>query len=138
MTDPITPKELDHLVLRTANLDKMIQFYEDVVGCKVERTVDSIGLYQLRAGTSLIDIVDTEGELGRRGGPPPSADGLNLDHFCLRIEPWDEAAIRTHLSRHGIDAPETSPRYGADGTGPSIYIQDPDGNTVELKGPPTD
>lgn len=138
MTDPITPKELDHLVLRTANLDKMIQFYEDVLGCKVERTVDSIGLYQLRAGTSLIDIVDTEGELGRRGGPPPNASGLNLDHFCLRIEPWDEAAIRAHLSGYGINAPKTSPRYGADGTGPSIYIQDPDGNTVELKGPPTD
>ena len=87
MTDPITPKELDHLVLRTANLDKMIQFYENVLGCKVERTVETIGLYQLRAGASLIDIVDTDGELGKRGGSPPGDDGLNLDHYCLRIEP---------------------------------------------------
>lgn len=138
MTNRITPKGLDHLVLRTDQLDQMIQFYENVIGCKLERTVDSIGLYQLRAGSSLIDIVDTSGELGRRGGPPPGDDGLNLDHFCLRIEPWDETSIRDFLNSQGIDAPEPSPRYGADGTGPSIYIQDPDGNTVELKGPPTD
>lgn len=136
MTKPISPKGLDHLVLRTGQLKEMIRFYEYVLGCKVERTVDTIGLYQLRAGTSLIDLVDTDGELGRKGGPPPRADGLNLDHFCLRVEPWDEANIRKHLEDHGVKAPETSSRYGADGTGPSIYIQDPDGNTVELKGPP--
>ena len=133
----ITPKELDHLVLRTAKLQDMIYFYEAVIGCKVEPTGDSIRLYQLRAGRSLIDIVDTDGELGKLGGPPPSTDALNLDHNCLRIEPWNEAAIRYHLTKHGVNAPETSERYGADGTGPSIYIQDPDGNTVELKGTPT-
>ena len=136
MTTPITPKGLDHLVLRTNKLQEVIRFYEDVLGCKVERTVETIGLYQLRAGASLIDIVDTNGELGKRGGPPPGDDGLNLDHYCLRIEPWDEAAIRKHLEEQGVNAPETSRRYGADGTGPSIYIQDPEGNTVELKGPP--
>ena len=136
MTTPITPKNLDHLVLRTNKLQEVIRFYEDVLGCKVERTIDKIGLYQLRAGASLIDIVDTDGELGKRGGQPPGDDGLNLDHYCLRIEPWDEGAIRKHLEEHGVNAPETSSRYGADGTGPSIYIQDPEGNTVELKGPP--
>ena len=136
MTNPITAKGLDHLVIRTGQLDEMIRFYGEVLDCPVERSVESLGLHQLRAGSSLIDLVDTNGELGRRGGPPPGADGHNLDHFCLRIEPWDEAAIRRHLTAHGIDAPETSSRYGADGTGPSIYIADPDGNTVELKGPP--
>ena len=98
MKNPITPKELDHLVLRTAKLQDMIYFYEAVIGCKIERTVDSIGLYQLRAGTSLIDVVNTDGELGQLGGPPPGTDALNLDHFCLRIEPWNEAAIRSHLA----------------------------------------
>ena len=137
MTKPISPKGLDHLVLRTERLPEMIQFYENVLGCNVERTVDRLGLHQLRAGASLIDLVDTDGELGRKGGPAPSDYGLNLDHFCLRVEPWDEPAIRKHLEEHGITAPETSPRYGADGTGPSIYIQDPDGNTVELKAPPS-
>ena len=133
---PITPKGLDHLVLRTNKLQELIRFYEDVLGCKVERAVDTIGLYQLRAGASLIDIVDTDGEIGKRGGPPPGNAGLNLDHYCLRIEPWDEGAIRKHLEEHGVDAPAPSSRYGADGTGPSIYIRDPEGNTVELKGPP--
>ena len=136
MKTPITPKGLDHLVLRTNKLKQVIRFYEDVLGCKVERKVDKIGLYQLRAGASLIDIVDTDGELGKRGGPPPGDGGLNLDHYCLRIEPWDEGAIRKHLEENGVQAPKTSSRYGADGTGPSIYIWDPEGNTVELKGPP--
>ena len=136
MTNAINTKGLDHLVLRTEKPQEMILFYETVLGCKVERTVEIIGLYQLRAGTSLIDIVDTKGKLGKRGGPPPTADGLNLDHYCLRIDPWDEAAIRKHLEEHHIEAPETASRYGADGFGPSIYIQDPDGNIVELKGTP--
>ena len=136
MTNPITPKGLDHLVLRTNKLQAVIRFYEDVLGCRVERTMNTIGLYQIRAGASLIDIIDTDGELGKRGGPPPGNDGLNLDHYCLRIEPWDEGAIRKHLEQHGVNAPETANRYGADGTGPSIYIRDPEGNTVELKGPP--
>lgn len=136
MANSITLKGLDHLVLRTDKLPQMLRFYERVLGCKVERTVGKIGLYQLRAGASLIDIVDTEGELGKRGGPAPGDSGLNLDHYCLRVEPWDEAAIRKQLDKHGVNAPKSSNRYGADGTGPSIYIQDPDGNTVELKGPP--
>ena len=90
MTKPISPKGLDHLVLRTERLQEMIRFYENVLGCKVERTIDRLGLHQLRAGASLIDLVDTDGELGRKGGPAPGDDGLNLDHFCLRVEPWDE------------------------------------------------
>lgn len=136
MTNALTPKGLDHLVLRTDKLQEMLRFYKSVLGCKVERTVGEIGLYQLRAGSSLIDIVDTEGELGKKGGPAPGDNGLNLDHYCLRIEPWDEAAIRMHLENHDVNAPEASNRYGAEGTGPSIYIKDPGGNTVELKGPP--
>lgn len=138
MTKPITPKGLDHVVIRTGRIDAMIGFYETVVGCSVERSVETLGLYQLRAGASLIDLVDTNGEIGKSGGPAPGDDSLNMDHFCLRIEPWDEAVIREHLTLHKIKAPETADRYGADGTGPSIYIQDPDGNTVELKGPPSD
>ena len=136
MTKPISPKGLDHLVLRTERLQEMIRFYENVLGCKVERTIDRLGLHQLRAGASLIDLVDTDGELGRKGGPAPGDDGLNLDHFCLRVEPFDEAGIRAHLAHHGIETSASGQRYGAEGNGPSLYLQDPDGNTVELKGPP--
>lgn len=127
---------LDHLVLRTAQVDAMIAFYRDVLGCAVERRVDDIGLVQLRAGGSLVDLVDVAGDLGRRGGPPPGPDARNLDHLCLRIEPYDEAGLRAHLAAHGIEAGEGARRYGADGYGRSIYITDPDGNGVELKGPP--
>jgi len=131
----ITVREIDHVVLRVSDLEAMLTFYRDVLGCPVERRLD-IGLVQLRAGRSLIDIVPVESELGRRGGGAPRRDGPNLDHFCLRVEPFDEAAIRAHLAAHGVPAGETRVRYGAEGHGPSIYLSDPEGNTVELKGPP--
>lgn len=126
---------LDHLVLRAANLEAMLAFYRDVLGCVLERSAPESGLYQLRAGSSLIDIVDLAGELGRAGGGAPDPNGRNLDHFCLRIDPFEESAIRKHLRAHGIEAGELVRRYGAEGTGPSLYLQDPEGNTVELKGP---
>ncbi len=126
---------IDHLVLRTASHDELIAFYCDVIGMRVERRLDDIGLIQLRAGRSLLDIVPVDSELGRSGGAAPGAEGRNLDHFCLRVDPFDEDAIRAHLEEHGIDAGPAKQRYGAEGTGPSIYVRDPDGNTVELKGP---
>ncbi len=114
----------------------MVEFYCEVVGCQVERRSDEIGLIQLRAGTALIDLVPVDGVLGRQGGAAPGLEGRNMDHFCLRIDPFDEADIRRHLAAHGIDAGETARRYGAEGFGPSIYVTDPEGNVVELKGPP--
>ncbi len=128
-------REIDHLVLRTERLEAMIAFYTDVLGMSVERRLEDIGLIQLRAGRSLVDIVPVDSELGRKGGAAPGAHGHNLDHFCVRVDPFDEAAIRDRLKGKGVEAGPTERRYGAEGTGPSIYIQDPDGNTVELKGP---
>ena len=107
-----------------------------MLGCPVERTVDEIGLHQLRAGAALIDLIDVAGDLARPDGEVPHETSRNMDHFCLRVDDWDEAAIRTHLAVAGVSAGPTERRYGADGSGPSIYIQDPEGNTVELKGPP--
>lgn len=127
---------LDHLVLRVRELQPMLDFYCGVLGCAVERRVDELGLVQLRAGRSLIDLVTADGKLGRAGGAAPGAEGRNLDHFCLRIDPFDEAAIRARLQAFAITAGETVSRFGAEGSGPSIYIADPQGNTVELKGPP--
>ena len=129
-------RELDHVVLRAHDPNKMIAFYRDVLGCEVEKTQSQFGLYQLRAGISLIDLVDVNGELGRLGGAAPGVEGRNMDHFCLRVDPFDEAEILSHLASFGIDADPAQPRYGAEGTGPSIYISDPEDNVVELKGPP--
>lgn len=127
---------IDHIVLRTADGARLVGFYRDVLGCTVERELPALGLIQLRAGDALIDIVPVDGELGRRGGAAPGAEGRNLDHFCLRVEPFDADALRAHLAAHGIQAGPPARRYGATGFGPSLYIHDPDGNTVELKGPP--
>ena len=127
---------LDHLVLRVVDLDAVTRFYVDVLGCAVERRQDEIGLVQLRAGRSLIDLVPVDGKLGRMGGAAPGPEGRNMDHFCLRVEPFDGDAILAFLKHQGIDGGEVVSRFGAEGDGPSIYITDPEGNVVELKGPP--
>jgi catechol 2,3-dioxygenase-like lactoylglutathione lyase family enzyme len=131
----IRVREIDHLVLRTERPEAMIAFYTDVLGMSVERHLEDIGLIQLRAGRSLLDLVPVESPLGSKGGAAPGTQGRNLDHFCVRVDPFDEDAIRDRLQSLGIEAGTTEQRYGAEGSGPSIYIQDPDGNTVELKGP---
>ncbi|MFQ6018109.1 MAG: VOC family protein [Kiloniellaceae bacterium] len=127
---------IDHVVLRVVDLEQSLRFYRDVLGCREERRVEDLGLVQLRAGRSLIDLVPVEGRLGRAGGAPPGEQGRNMDHVALRIESFDEAALRAHLEAHGVASGEVATRYGAEGEGPSMYIEDPDGNTVELKGPP--
>ena len=119
-------KGLDHVVLRVADMDRAIAFYGDVLGLHVERRLAEIGLVQLRAGDQLIDLV-----------PKTDSDpGRNVDHYAVRIEKMDVPGLTAHLKRHGIDPGEVRRRYGAEGYGSSIYITDPDGNTVELKGPP--
>src|SRR5574337_1000628 len=114
----------------------MMHFYSQVLGCPVERREDEMGLIQLRAGRSLLDLVPVDSPLGRAGGGPPDRQAHNMDHFCFRVEPFDEAAIRAHLEAAGVQAGALHSRYGAEGQGPSIYVTDPEGNTVELKGPP--
>ena len=133
---PICIRDIDHLVLRVTDLSRMERFYCDVLGCSVEKRQDAIGLIQLRAGRSLLDLVPVDGPLGRAGGAAPGREGRNLDHFCFRVEPFDETAIRAQLRRFEVEAGPVEPRYGAEGEGPSIYVTDPEGNVVELKGPP--
>lgn len=129
-------REIDHLVLRVKDLDAMVRWYRKVIGLHVERRQDEIGLVQLRAGRALIDMVPVDGKLGREGGAAPGAEGRNVDHFCLRVEDFNEHALREHLEACGVPFGAVESRYGAEGEGPSIYIRDPEGNTVELKGAP--
>ena len=129
-------RQLDHLVLRVVDLKAMMHFYIDILGCTLEKTQEALGLYQLRAGTALIDLVPVDGPLGLKGGPAPGPTARNLDHFCLSIDDYDADTILAHLKSHGLEPGPVSSRYGAEGQGPSIYVADPEGNVVELKGPP--
>jgi glyoxylase I family protein len=134
---PIAIREIDHVVLRVSDLARMQRFYQDVLGCaEVRRQID-IGLVQLRAGSAMLDLVPVDGKLGRMGGAAPGREGRNVDHVCFRVEPFDEAAIRAHLAAHRVEAGPVEARFGAEGEGPSIYLHDPEGNMLELKGPPS-
>lgn len=124
---------IDHVVLRTNRLAEMLHFYCEVLGCVEERRLNDLGLVQLRAGAGLIDLVDIDSVLGRQGGAAPGQEGHNLDHVCLRITSIDEQVLRDYLGQHGINSAEFAERYGATGFGRSIYIEDPQGNVVELK-----
>lgn len=126
--------EIDHVVIRVINLQKMLDFYCGILGCHVEREQKELGLIQLRAGRSLIDLVPVDGKIGQEGGTPPGKEGHNMDHLCLRIEPFEEESLIKYLTEHQVIIGEVASRYGAKGEGSSIYIQDPEGNKVELKG----
>ena len=118
-------ERIDHVVLRVQDTDRMVRFYEQALGFKVERRLERIGLVQLRAGASLLDLVP---------GAPAKATA-NMDHLAFKVEPFDRDAIVSRLAALGVAVGETQERYGAEGTGPSVYFDDPEGNQIELKGP---
>lgn len=126
---------LDHAVLRANDLAAMTDFYTRVLGLGLDREVPELGLVHLRAGRSMLDLISVSGKLGAPGGAAPGSEGRNLDHLCLRIEPFDEAALRARFAAHGVALSEVHDNYGAEGRGPSLYLRDPEGNTLELKGP---
>lgn len=130
-----TVKHIDHIVLRVQDLERSIHFYGDVLGCEVDRRRNDLGMVHLRAGASMIDLVDIAGPIGRQGGPAAGNARRNVDHFCLRVDPFDEAALIAHLEKFDLAPEKAVTRYGAEGDGWSLYCFDPDGNQVELKGP---
>ena len=133
---PINIREIDHVVLRVADLSRSLHFYVEVLGCREERRVDALGLIQLRAGRSLIDLVPVDQALGRAGGAAPGEEGRNVDHVAFRLTELDPERVLAHLKSHGIEASEVATRYGAEGPGPSLYVRDPDQNVIELRGAP--
>lgn len=135
---PFKTVHLDHVVLRVSDIEASLAFYQDVVGAVHEREIAELGLYQLRIGAALIDLVPVDSQMGQHGGGPLAPKGKNMDHFAIRIEPFDLEKIKAHLTSLDIEVSEVGVRYGAEGNGPSVYISDPDGNVVELKGPPGD
>lgn len=128
-------QHIDHVVLRVEDMERSVDFYTQVLGCAIKKRNEQYGMIHLGAGSSMIDLVDINGPLGAMGGGAPGKERRNVDHFCLRVEPFDEQAILAHLRAYGIAADKAVTRYGAEGVGPSIYCFDPDGNQIELKGP---
>ena len=128
---PFAVQAIDHIVLRVRDLPQMLEFYSGVLGCALERQQSELGLTQLRAGRSLIDLVTLDGPLG--AGAPPGA-GRNLEHFCLTVAPYEEAAVMAWLRARGVVVQEPGARYGAQGEGRSFFVCDPEGNRIELKG----
>lgn len=131
--NPINITRIDHVVLRVRDMDTMIAFYRDVLGCRLERGPGDMGLAQLRAGDSLIDLLDAGSTMGRDGGDPPDHDAPTHDHVCLAVRPWDADTVTAHLDAHRVRHDGVSRRYGATGMGESVYLVDPEGNRVELK-----
>jgi len=124
---PITVTELDHVVLRCRDQGRMLDFYTQVLGMTEERRLDALGLIQLRAGRSMVDLVP---------GAPGSFESANVDHVCLMLAPVPIEDIVRYLAERGIETiGEPMIRYGATGNGPSLYVRDPEGNVVELKVP---
>ena len=133
--NPFSIQRIDHIVLRVSDLGRSEAFYKAVLNCEVVRRREDLGLLHLRAGASMIDLVSIDGRLGRLGGAGPGSQARNVDHFCLRIEPFMEETIVLHLMKHGITPHgPAGTNFGAEGDGPSLYFNDPDGNTIEVKG----
>lgn len=126
---------IDHVVFRVRDLARMEAFYREVLGCEVVKRQEHLGLVHIRVGTALVDLVSVDGKLGREGGAAPGPEGRNVAHLCLRVDPFDGPALRSRLQALGVEASEVHQNYGAEGVGPSLYFTDPEGNTLELKGP---
>jgi glyoxylase I family protein len=122
---PFRVERIDHVVLRVRDTERMARFYEQALGFKVERRLERIGLVQLRAGASMLDLVPGT----------PAKPATNMDHLAFKVVPFDRDAIVSRLAALGVAVGETQERYGAEGTGPSVYFDDPEGNQIELKGP---
>jgi len=132
-TPPFLVAGIDHIVLRTRDPRRLVSFYRDVIGCPVEREQPEIGLTQLRAGRSLIDVLEVGPDGTIKASEPRKSECHNVDHFCLTIDPFDPAGLHDYLKSRGIAPGEVAMRYGAEGEGLSLYFQDPEGNEVELK-----
>lgn len=132
---PFVICEIDHVVIRCKDLDAMIRFYATALKCPIEKEQREIGLVQMRAGRSLIDLLAVGAKIDRPESGTPGA-GNNMDHLCVRVDPYDPAVLRAHLVENGVRLGDEGRRYGAEGVGPSIYFYDPEGNMIEFKGPP--
>lgn len=137
MAKPINILRFDHVVFRVRDIARSMRFYEDVLGAHLDKSDERLGLYHMKLGDAMIDLISVDGQLGGAVGTKEiNQKTRNVEHVCLRIEPFDEAGIKDHLDRHHVKyEPAVEQNYGNEGVGPSLYLEDPDGNVIELKGP---
>jgi catechol 2,3-dioxygenase-like lactoylglutathione lyase family enzyme len=125
--------EMDHIVLNVADIDASLAFYCDILGLKAERVDEfragKVGFPSVRISPdTLIDLM--------RGGSDHSGEKpeRNLNHYCLVSEPVDLTALSAELKTQGVKVvTEPVSRWGAHGQATSIYINDPDGNEIEIR-----
>jgi catechol 2,3-dioxygenase-like lactoylglutathione lyase family enzyme len=132
---PFALEGIDHILLLVSGMKAAVHFYTDVLGCTVEGALPQYGMLQLRAGAALIDLVDIASPEAT-WAKPPVAGGRNFDHLCLALGAHDEAKLRQHLARHHVEIIEEGVHGGSRGESLSLYVRDPSGNVIELKGPP--
>jgi glyoxylase I family protein len=124
---PFECLELDHVVLRVRDQAASQRFYVGLLGLALDHINEPIRLVQLRCGRHLIDLLPLDpGE-----APPPTG---RLDHLCLSLRCEDLPAAAAFLRARGVEVEgDVVTRRGAFGTGPSLYVLDPDGYRIELK-----
>jgi len=120
----------DHIVLRCADVEVALAFYGDELGLEPERVDEwrrgEVLFPSVRIdATTLIDLFAAPRD---DQNPAPGAQG-NVDHFCLVIEPTDLDALAARFP----GAVRADGLFGARGFASSVYLQDPDGNTIELR-----
>lgn len=125
MTSSFRVTALDHLVLVTPDVERALAFYSGVLGLASERVAEwragQVPFPSVRIDeTTLIDL-----SAGTRTGE-------NLAHVCLVVEGADLDALASDPRLAPVTGPVDG-LYGARGYAASIYVQDPDGNTVELR-----
>ncbi|MBP0453743.1 MULTISPECIES: VOC family protein [unclassified Kitasatospora] len=117
-------KAFDHLVLNVQDVERSLEFYTGPLG------LEPVRVDEWRAGKVSFPSVRVNAETIIDLFSRPRGES-NVDHICLTVEPLDWQEVIDSGVFTVLDGP--GPRYGARGTGSSLYVQDPDGNTVELR-----
>ena len=119
----------DHLVLNVTDVERSLDFYCGLLGLEPVR-VEAWRAGQVRFPSVRVDAGAIIDLFSRPRGES------NVDHICLVVEPLDWQAIIDAGVFTVVEGPVG--RFGARGDATSIYVQDPDGNIVELRWYPQD
>ena len=131
---PFSLVGIDHVVFLVDDMARAMAFYCDMLGAVPGYSYPALGMEQLWCGSALIVLWDVT-HPGAARAVPAIKGGRNVDHLCIATSPFDPGALRAHLKAHGVAIEREATHGGARGMGFSVYIRDPFGNKLELKGP---